>query len=53
MLLSYKKGERKYKPYYQGIPMRWVTDRNKWYCLQNGEWLDYNDKEENIEWKLN
>ena len=41
--------ERPKKAYFQGNPMRKVF--NKWQVLENGEWLEFNDKESKIEWK--
>lgn len=49
---NYKNGGRKYKPFYQGNPMRWVEDKKKWFVISKyGEWLEYADKESKIEWR--
>lgn len=49
---NYKNGDRKYKPFYQGNPMRWVEQRKKWFVISKyGEWLEYVDKESKIEWQ--
>jgi predicted transcriptional regulator len=48
---NYKNGNKKYKPFYQGNPMRWVEYKKKWYVIVSGEWLEYADKESKIEWQ--
>jgi hypothetical protein len=45
-VFSFKK---KPKPYYEGFEMR--RSAGKWYVLRDGDWLDYADTEEKIEWK--
>jgi hypothetical protein len=41
------------KPYYQGNPMVWSESRKKWYVInQEGEWLEFAGKEEEIEWRI-
>ncbi len=41
------------KPYYQGDPMVWSETRKKWYVInQEGDWLEFADKEETIEWRI-
>jgi len=41
------------KPFYRGDPMVWSQSRQKWYVITNGgEWLEYADKEDNIEWRI-
>ena len=41
------------KPYYQGNPMVWSETRKKWYVISpEGDWLEFADKEEEIEWKI-
>ena len=49
---SYKLKIRKdIKPFYRGEEMRWSKD--KWWVLPNdgGEWLEFADKEDKIEWR--
>lgn len=41
------------KPYYEENPMIWSKTRKKWYVIsQSGEWLEFADKEEKIEWRI-
>jgi DNA polymerase/3'-5' exonuclease PolX len=41
------------KPYYRGRPMVWSQAKKKWYVVSNdGDWLEYADKENQIEWKV-
>jgi hypothetical protein len=41
------------KPFYRGDPMVWSQARRKWFVVTaGGEWLEYADKEELIEWRL-
>ena len=41
------------KPFYRGDPMVWSENRKKWYVITSGgEWLEYADKEELIEWRI-
>jgi len=41
------------KPYYQGNPMVWSETRKKWYVInQEGDWLEFADKEDEIEWRI-
>ncbi|MGB9743255.1 MAG: hypothetical protein ACPLW9_00845 [Minisyncoccales bacterium] len=41
------------KPYYQGNPMVWSETRKKWYVISpEGEWLEFADKESEIEWRI-
>ncbi len=41
------------KPFYEGLPMFYSDAKRKWYVInQNGEWLEFADKEEKIEWKI-
>lgn len=40
------------KPFYHNDPMIWSETKRKWYVIdKNGEWLEFADKEEEIEWK--
>jgi len=47
----YKKGDRRYKPFYRGNPMRYYKDQNRWEVSENGEWLEFADSEGKIEFK--
>ncbi len=51
---AYKRGDRKYKPFYMGDEMRWRPDQQKWYAIpkQGGDWLLFCGRESEIEWKL-
>jgi len=41
------------KPYYLENPMVWSETRKKWYVISpEGEWLEFADKEEKIEWRI-
>ncbi len=41
------------KPFYDGNPMYWSQARQKWYVInKSGEWLEYADKEDKIEWRI-
>lgn len=41
------------KPFYRNDPMIWSETRKKWFVVTKaGEWLEYADKEEKIEWRL-
>ena len=41
------------KPFYRNDPMIWSQNRQKWFVITSGgEWLEYADKEEKIEWRL-
>ncbi len=41
------------KPYYKGNPMVWSEIKRKWYVIdQEGEWLEFADRESEIEWKI-
>ncbi|MBI4101622.1 MAG: hypothetical protein HY443_01490 [Candidatus Nealsonbacteria bacterium] len=41
------------KPFYRGDPMVWSEARKKWYVISPaGEWLEFADKEKEIEWKI-
>ena len=41
------------KPYYQGNPMVWSETRKKWYVIApEGDWLEFADKEKEIEWRI-
>jgi len=41
------------KPFYRGDPMIWSENRKKWFVITAaGEWLEYADKEELIEWRI-
>jgi len=41
------------KPFYKGDPMVWSETKRKWYVIdKSGDWLEFADKKENIEWKI-
>lgn len=41
------------KPYYRGNPMIWSDTKKKWYVISpEGEWLEFADKESEIEWRI-
>ncbi|HPD19776.1 MAG TPA: hypothetical protein PLV95_00870 [Candidatus Pacearchaeota archaeon] len=40
------------KPYYKNQPMVWSQTRKKWFVIDdNGDWLEFADKEKEIEWR--
>lgn len=41
------------KPFYRGNPMVWSETKKKWYVIdESGLWLEFADKESEIEWKI-
>lgn len=41
------------KPYYRNDPMVWSETKRKWYVInEDDEWLEFADKEEEIEWRI-
>lgn len=41
------------KPFYRGDPMVWSETRRKWYVISSeGNWLEFADKEEKMEWRI-
>lgn len=41
------------KPYYRNQPMVWSQTKRKWFVIDDGgEWLEFADKEDKIEWKI-
>jgi len=41
------------KPFYQGKPMVWSETKRKWYVIdKDGDWLEFADKEDKIEWRI-
>lgn len=41
------------KPYYRDDPMVWSETKKKWFVISPiGEWLEYADKESEIEWRI-
>ncbi len=41
------------KPFYEGLPMIFSDSKKKWFVINdNGEWLEFADKEDKIEWKV-
>lgn len=41
----------KKKPFYDNKPMVWLEIAKKWYVVDDGQWLEFADKEEKIEWR--
>jgi phosphoenolpyruvate synthase/pyruvate phosphate dikinase len=40
------------KPYYRNQPMVWSQTKRKWFVVDDGgEWLEFADKEDKIEWR--
>jgi hypothetical protein len=41
------------KPFYRDMPMVWSEAKKKWFVVRDeGEWLEFADKEDKIEWKI-
>jgi len=41
------------KPFYRNQPMIWSQTKRKWYVIDDGgEWLEFADKENKIEWRI-
>jgi hypothetical protein len=41
------------KPFYNNRPMVWSETKRKWYVIdKDGDWLEFADKENKIEWRL-
>jgi DNA polymerase/3'-5' exonuclease PolX len=40
------------KPFYKGLPMVFNEQKKKWFVIKDGEWLEFADKENTIEWKI-
>lgn len=41
------------KPYYLNNPMVWSETKRKWYVIdETGNWLEFADKEDKIEWRI-
>jgi len=41
------------KPFYLNNPMIWSNTKKKWYVIdKSGEWLEFADKEDKIEWRI-
>lgn len=41
------------KPFYNNRPMVWSETKRKWYVIEkDGDWLEFADKEDKIEWKI-
>jgi hypothetical protein len=41
------------KPHYQGNPMVWSRTHKKWYVIdEEGRWLEFAGREQDIEWKI-
>lgn len=45
-----KPKEKVKKAFYKGDPMVWSEQKKKWYVVKDGEWLEFADKEKEIEW---
>jgi DNA polymerase/3'-5' exonuclease PolX len=39
------------KPFYKGLPMVYNEQKKKWFVIKDGEWLEFADRENTIEWK--
>ena len=42
----------KEKPFYDNKPMVWSQAKKKWFVIDDGQWLEYADKESKIEWRI-
>ena len=42
----------KKKAFYRGNPMIWSEQKKKWFVIEDGEWLEFADKESMIEWRI-
>ncbi|MCX6723062.1 MAG: hypothetical protein NT094_03250, partial [Candidatus Staskawiczbacteria bacterium] len=41
------------KPFYRGDPMIWSETKKKWFVISKyGEWLEFADKKEKMEWRI-
>ena len=41
------------KPFYKGLPMVYSETKKKWFVISKfGEWLEFADKQDTIEWKI-
>ncbi len=41
------------KPFYREDPMVWSETKRRWYVIdENGRWLEFAGKEEDIEWRI-
>jgi hypothetical protein len=38
------------KAFYRGDPMVWNEQKKKWFVIKDGEWLEFADNEDKIEW---
>jgi len=48
-----KPKEKIKKPFYKGDPMIYSETKKKWFVISKyGEWLEFADKEDTIEWKI-
>lgn len=48
-----KPKEKVKKPFYKGDPMIYSETKKKWFVISKyGEWLEFADKENTIEWKI-
>ena len=39
------------KPFYKGDPMIWSEIKKKWFVIRDGEWLEFADKLDKMEWR--
>ncbi|MDP2664999.1 MAG: hypothetical protein Q8O97_03630 [bacterium] len=42
----------KKKAFFRGSPMIWSEQKKKWFVIEDGEWLEFADKESMIEWRI-
>jgi len=41
------------KPFYRDMPLVWSEAKKKWFVVRDdGEWLEFADKEDTIEWRI-
>jgi hypothetical protein len=48
----YKNGDKTYIPFFKGDEMRWNKIKQKWYVVQNQNWLEFALSEKDIEWRI-
>lgn len=47
-----KPKEKKQRPYYEGRPMIWSNNHQKWYVIaKDGRWLEFAGSKKDIEWR--
>ena len=42
---------KKKKPYFRGKPMLFNSALQKWYVIENGDWLEFVGQQKDVEWK--